>query len=102
MKEAEIEKRMVKEIEGMGGLCWKFTSPGTIGVPDRIVVLPDGSVIFVELKAEFGRGANIQRYRISQLKKCGVDARKIQGLEEMKSFVRECKERLEGGERSEI
>ena len=27
MLEKEIEKLLVKEIEKLGGICWKFTSP---------------------------------------------------------------------------
>lgn len=37
--EKDIENYLKKKC---AGLCLKFTSPGTIGVPDRIVVLPKG------------------------------------------------------------
>lgn len=94
MKESEIERRMERAITKMGGLCWKFTSPGTIGVPDRIVILPNGHVTFVELKTAIGRLANIQKYRIEQLQEHNVDARIIRGVESMQAFVDECKERL--------
>ncbi|HEL1821120.1 TPA: VRR-NUC domain-containing protein [Streptococcus suis] len=45
--EKDIENYLKKKC---AGLCLKFTSPGTIGVPDRIVVLPKG-IFFVEVKA---------------------------------------------------
>lgn len=48
--EKDIEKYLVKNIKTLGGLCLKFTSPGTRGVPDRIV-LYQGRTFFVELKA---------------------------------------------------
>lgn len=32
-------------------LCLKFTSPGTVGVPDRIVIAPGGKTFYVEVKA---------------------------------------------------
>mgnify|MGYP001603998362 CR=1 FL=1 len=51
MRESGIEKRLKKEIEKIGGKALKFVSPGVIGVPDRIVLLPHGKIIFVELKA---------------------------------------------------
>lgn len=51
MLESKIEKRLKKEIELLGGKAMKFISPGEAGVPDRIVLLPEGHVIFVELKA---------------------------------------------------
>lgn len=45
--ENDIENYLKKKTKG---LCLKFTSPGTIGAPDRIVVLPTGT-FFVEVKA---------------------------------------------------
>ena len=64
MKESEIEKRLVRKVRERGGLCYKFISPANPGVPDRIVVTPDGRTIYVELKTEIGRLANIQRWQI--------------------------------------
>lgn len=60
MRESEVEKHLVKKVKELGGLCWKFTSPGTAGVPDRIVILPWGKVVFVELKAPYGKLRPIQ------------------------------------------
>ena len=48
--ESSIEKYLKRRVEAVGGLCWKWTSPGRIGVPDRIVMLKGGIVAFVELK----------------------------------------------------
>jgi hypothetical protein len=51
MLEKEIEKHLVKRVKELGGIAYKFVSPGNRGVPDRIVFLPGGLIIFVELKA---------------------------------------------------
>ncbi len=51
MLERDIEKALVKRVESLGGLCEKFTSPNRRGVPDRIVTLPGGKIIFVEVKS---------------------------------------------------
>ena len=51
MREVEIEKELVREVRKAGGWAFKFVSPGRCGIPDRIVVLPEGRVCFVELKA---------------------------------------------------
>ena len=51
MRENEIEAKLVKAVKDVGGVCWKFTSPGTAGVPDRIVLMPSGRIGFVEVKA---------------------------------------------------
>ncbi len=50
MRESQIENYLKLEIEKLGGLCLKFVSPGNKGVPDRLLILPEGKVIFAELK----------------------------------------------------
>lgn len=49
--EKAIEQKLRDSVKTIGGQALKFTSPGTTGVPDRIVLVPDGRVYFVELKA---------------------------------------------------
>ena len=55
MRESAIEALLVPVCTSAGGRCYKWVSPGNSGVPDRIVFLPGGKVIFVELKTETGR-----------------------------------------------
>lgn len=52
--EKEIEQKLKKMVERHGGLCLKWVCPGWLGVPDRICLLPGGTVIFVELKRPKG------------------------------------------------
>lgn len=52
--ERDIEQKLRSMVERRGGHCLKFTSPSSGGVPDRIVLLPGGRVIFVELKRPKG------------------------------------------------
>ncbi len=51
VREEVIEKHLVNEVKKAGGIAYKFTSPGRRGVPDRIVLLPNGKIIFVECKS---------------------------------------------------
>ena len=51
MLESQIERALVKRIKALGGMAEKFVSPAKRAVPDRIVTLPGGQIIFVELKA---------------------------------------------------
>lgn len=51
MLERTIERKLKQRIKAQGGLALKFVSPGMVGVPDRIVLTPNGQVRFVELKA---------------------------------------------------
>ena len=50
MLEREVEKRLIKPVRELRGLCLKFETPGFTGVPDRIILLPGGRVLFVETK----------------------------------------------------
>lgn len=49
--EKQIEAYLIKQVEKRKGLAYKWVSPGNCGVPDRILFLPGGVVIPVELKA---------------------------------------------------
>lgn len=51
MSEKDIEQRLVAAVKAAGGWCPKFISPGTAGMPDRIVLMPGGHLGFVEVKA---------------------------------------------------
>ena len=94
MKESQIERRLVEGVKRLGGMCLKFVSPGTIGVPDRIIITAKGRVIFVELKTETGRLTKIQRYVIGEMQKRGADARVVKGIDEVKELLAE----IEGGD----
>lgn len=89
MRETQIESKLVKEVEKRGGLCYKFVSPSNPGVPDRIVITPDGRVVFVELKAPFGRMSSLQKWQKERMLNHGVDVRVIRGTDQVREFVRE-------------
>lgn len=89
MREATIEARLVREVRKLGGLCYKFTSPGNPGVPDRIVILPDGRTIYVELKTEIGRLSKLQKWQREELQKRGADVRVLKGLDQVMEFLEE-------------
>lgn len=71
MLEKFIERKLVLAVRKLGGLCPKFVSPGTAGVPDRIILLPGGNVAFAELKAPQGRLSPLQVQRHIQLRNLG-------------------------------
>lgn len=52
--EKDIEQKLRKMVEAHKGLCLKWVCPGWSGVPDRIILLPGGRVIFVETKRPKG------------------------------------------------
>jgi hypothetical protein len=89
LQESRIEKRLKKEIELIGGKALKFISPGTVGVPDRIVLLPGGRLIFVELKAPGEKMRKIQELRKKQIEKLGFKVLCIDSIEGVQELVRE-------------
>jgi hypothetical protein len=95
MKESQIESKLVKAVREHGGLCYKFVSPSNPGVPDRIVITPEGRTIYIELKNEVGRLQSLQAWQISEMRKRGADVRVLKGIDEVKTFVREV---FEGGQ----
>ena len=74
MREKSIEAKLVDVVKAAGGVCWKFTSPGTSGVPDRIVLMPSGRIGFVEVKAPGETPRPLQHLRIRTLRRLGFKA----------------------------
>ena len=89
MRESIIERSLEEKVKRSGGLTYKFCSPNNPGVPDRIVIAPNGRVIFVELKAELGRVAKIQDWQIRRIREMGCDVRILKGLSDVRDFVKE-------------
>lgn len=71
MRERVIEAALVKATKKRYGMALKFVSPGFDGVPDRIVLLPNGKIGFIELKAPGERMRKLQEKRKSQLEALG-------------------------------
>jgi hypothetical protein len=54
IREASIESYLRSRVKNVGGLCVKLNPAGLVGIPDRLVVLPGGRVLFVEVKKPRG------------------------------------------------
>ena len=89
MLEKDIEKLFRDEIKKAGGKAYKFTSPGNDGVPDRIVMLPDGRIVFVELKTDTGKLSRLQELQCRQIAELGQTVRVLHGLSEVRDFFLE-------------
>ena len=91
MQEKQIELKLKKEIEKIGGLSLKFTSPGMAGVPDRLVLLPKGVIVFIELKAPGKTLRPLQLKRKEQLESLGFKVYVIDSYEKIRLFIDEVK-----------
>lgn len=89
MQEKKIEQRLVKEVKCSGGKCWKFVSPGTDGVPDRIVLLYEGKVGFVEVKQKGKKLRPIQEKRKKELEQLGFKVFVLDDIEDIGGVIDE-------------
>ena len=71
VRERQVEWKLVQEVRKKHGMCLKFVSPGTAGVPDRIVLMPGGSIAFVEVKRPGEKMRPLQLKRKRQIEVLG-------------------------------
>lgn len=88
-KEANLEAYLVRKVCDLGGKCMKFLSPGSAGMPDRLIVLPGGVIAFMELKRLGEVPGDLQAKRISDLHKLGANAYWASTREQVDSAMRE-------------
>ena len=69
--ERDIEGYLVRKVEEIGGFCLKLDSSSKKGVQDRLLLLPGGRVLFVELKRPSGRVSVLQKVRQKQIERLG-------------------------------
>lgn len=79
MREKQIEQTLIRAVRRRGGICPKWVSPGLDGVPDRIILLPEGRIAFAELKAPGEQPRPLQSARISRLRNLGFPVYLIDG-----------------------
>lgn len=85
MREKTVEQKLVQAVRNRGGVCWKFTSPSTVGVPDRVVILPGGHIGFVEVKAPGEKPRPVQAIRIDQLRGLGATCLVLDDISEVEA-----------------
>lgn len=90
MREKSVEAHLTRRVREMGGVCWKWTSPGTAGVPDRIVVLPrmgNARIGAIELKAPGKSLAPLQVARGETLRALGMRVGVADSHEQVEAFL---------------
>lgn len=86
MLEKKIEMALVYRVKALGGTCEKFVSPGRRSVPDRLVTLPGGKIIFVELKAPGSAPTEAQRRDHDRRRVLGCEVRVIDNMDDVNAF----------------
>ncbi len=87
MREKTLEHKFVMAVKNVGGKAVKFTSPGFDGMPDRLVLLPNGKVGFVEVKAPGRKPRPIQASRIKLLRRLGFKAYILDDEEKIEKII---------------
>lgn len=88
MSEKLIEQHLRNQIKNLGGIAFKFVSPGNAGVPDRIILLPTGRVVFVELKAPGKKSTALQTLQQERIENLGFQVLILDSKEQVDEFVR--------------
>ena len=91
MREKNIEKQLVKAVKAEGGMCPKLVSPGTDGLPARMVLLPEARIGFVEVKAPGGKPRPLQERRHKQLRDLGFQVSVLDDPGQIPGIIKEVK-----------
>lgn len=87
MLEKMIEERLRDGVKRLGGVAFKFVSPGNDGVPDRLVCLPGGRIAFIELKAPGKKPTPLQVRQMERLRGLGFVAFVIDSVEAVDQYI---------------
>ena len=71
MIEKQIENKLTMAVKKNGGIALKLVCPSFAGMPDRLILLPDGHVGFAELKAPGKKPRPLQKARHRLLRELG-------------------------------
>lgn len=87
MREAEVESYLVRRVRELGGIAYKFVSPGRRGVPDRMILWPIGVIEFVELKAPGKKPTPRQLHEHKRLQKLGMSVSVLDSKEAVDEWL---------------
>ena len=90
-RERDVESYLVSRINELGLPCMKFIPDGKVGMPDRLVLLPGGRVLWVELKTRGGHLEEIQKLQHKRLEQIGHKVRVVWSKEAADDLVEEIK-----------
>lgn len=88
MKESDIETKVCKYArDHYDALTYKFTSPSRRSVPDRMLVFPDGTVVFIEFKAPGKKATEAQRREHQRLRQRRQIVHVIDSVDDGKAII---------------
>ena len=87
LPEKTLERYLVRRVRALGGECFKLLVPGRAGMPDRMVVLPNNQISFLELKAPGKKPRPLQLHVLSRLNQLGCKASWTDSKEGIDAFL---------------
>lgn len=80
---AKLEAYLHRKAVALGGTTRKYASLGRKGVCDRLVFLPGGQIILVEVKAPGDRISPLQRHEAEVMGKLGFITRFVRSKQDI-------------------
>lgn len=84
----------MKYCRALGVKALKMEPPGVSGYPDRLVLLPQSRVAWVELKSPTGELSDLQKHRIQELQQLRHKVFVTSDAKEGAVFITKCLEEL--------
>lgn len=88
VSEKAIEKYLVEQVKAIGGICLKYTNANMVGYPDRVICLPHGKTVWVELKSKGKKPTKIQSIRHQELISIGHEVHVIDNKPRIDELIR--------------
>lgn len=92
--EKDIELYLMKQVRALGGRALKMAPVSKAGLPDRVCVLPNGQVRWVELKRPGGQVTKIQSRAHAELLRLGHYVHVLSTHEQVDVFIERCRRAL--------
>jgi Holliday junction resolvase len=73
MTEQQIQSKIIKHFESKGFFVLKLIKTNKNGIPD-LIAIKENRTKFIEVKKPGGVLSELQKYRIRELRKIGIDA----------------------------
>ena len=93
--EKTLEARLQKEIKKRGGMALKLLSQLHRGLPDRLILMPGGLTVFVEMKSTGQKPTKLQAHCHQQLEQLGFTVWVVDSTESL-NLVLECIDQVLG------
>lgn len=88
-RERWVESYLVRRVKEVGGKAYKFNSMTCKGVADRLVLLPNGKIFFIELKSPVGKQTKLQQVFEQDIIKLGQKYLLINSRDAVNEFIKQ-------------